>query len=225
MKKSILFLPVLILTLIFGACGIDLHNQLKSNVSETCTCYFVGETNDYYVNLFSGEREKTYKLDGISTQSTQYALLSVKCKTKQDNNEIQFSIEINNETTEGVLSANPFDNTIEADIQKTLNCDDEIYVYIKCGDNTQVANLKCISKDFFVNSDTVLDVAIDEVLNQNTQFDPNKKYECFIQVLNKDDSAHQYFWIVSIVSSEGDVYNIIIDTTSGKVLAKNSNNL
>lgn len=225
MKKSLLLVPVLAVMLSFSACGFDIHKQLSTNISETCNNYFVGETNDYYINLFSGSREKVYQLDGISTEKIPYAILSVRCKTARNNEELQFSVEINDKTYDGALKNNPYDSTLEADIETTLANSDVVYVYIKDGDDTQVANLKCVSENFFVNSQTALDIALDEIINQKIEFDKTLKYECFVQVLNKDASDNLYFWIVSVVSSDGAVWNVIIDTSTGKVLAKNCNNL
>lgn len=226
MKKFLFILPLLMVAILgLYACGMDMSSYFKSNVSEVCESYYVGETNDYYVNLFSGEREKTYKLDGISTENVDYAILSVKCKSAQIDKEVQYSIEIDDKTYDGVLNPNPYDNTLEADIERLVSGDAVVYAYIKVGEDTQVANLKCVSKEFFVAANTALDIAIDEIINEKVEFDTSKKYECFVQVLNKDDANKLYFWIVSVVSDDGEVFNVIIDTSTGKVLAKNCNNL
>ena len=113
MKKSLLLVPVLAVMLSFSACGFDIHKQLSTNISETCNNYFVGETNDYYINLFSGSREKVYQLDGISTEKIPYAILSVRCKTARNNEELQFSVEINDNIEKNIeINFNTMTNII-----------------------------------------------------------------------------------------------------------------
>ena len=222
MKKIFYLLPIFCffaLTLT-GCSGADINTYIKSNVSENCSCYFVGETNNFYVNLFSGKREQPYKLDGVANKMVDYTIVSVQKRGDVSFNELQYCIEIDDKTYEGAFSPNPYDNTLDTDLEIAVSADSKIFVYIKLADNTEVASLNNVSNNFLINSTTALDIAVDEVIAAKPEIDKSLTYECFIQVLNKDDNAHLYFWIVNIVSSSGDMYNIIIDTTTGQVLAK-----
>ena len=222
MKKGFYLLPI-ICVFIFGLVGcssVDASSYLKSNISEDCTCYFVGETNNFYVNMFSGKREQPYKLDGISNKTVDYTIVSVQKKGDISFNELQYCVEIDNQTYEGAFKPNPYDNTLDADLEILVDPNSKVYVYIKLVEETEVASLNNISNNFSVSSSTALDIAADEVVSQKPDLGLSLTYECFIQVLNKDDSAHVYFWIVNIVSSNGDMFNIIIDTATGQVLAK-----
>ena len=221
MKKSLLLLPLgLCMCVCLSACTNDIQEYLRSHVSENCDTYFVGETNDFYVDLFSGVREKTYKLDGVSTELIPYTIVSAKCKTDLDVKELQYCVEIDGKTYEGAFSQNPYDGDLEADLGITTSATQNVYVYLKFDNTTEVATLKCVSKDFLVSPDTALDIAVDEIIGNNIDFATDKNYECFVQVLNKDEANHLYFWLINVVSSDGDIYTIIVDVGTGKVLAK-----
>ena len=221
MKKCFCMLPVVFcMSITMTACNQDMSNYLRSHISEKCDTYFVGETNDFYIDLFSGLREKTYKLDGVSTELVPYTIVSVKCKSDLKFDELQYCVEVEDKTYEGAFSQNPYDGSQQADLGVAVGSSESVYVYVKFADTTEVATLKCVSKDFLVGPDTVLDIAVDEVLAQNVDLQPSKTYECFVQVLNKDNATNLYFWLVNIVSSEGEIYTIIVDTGTGQVLAK-----
>ena len=133
---------------------------------------------------------------------------------------MQFVVEVGDKTYEGVLTQNPYDSNYEADIKASISTDDEVFVYLKFNGITEVVNLECIFKNFLVSSSTALDIAVDELVTNKKELNTSLDYECFIQILNKDSSANMYFWFVNIVSSEGDVFNVIVDVSTGEVLAK-----
>ena len=220
MKKILYLLPLVLVCCVFGACKQDVSVYLKSHISEKCCNYYVGETNDFFINFFSGEREKDYKLDGFCGDVVPYSILSVKSKNGQSFDELQYVVEIGEKTFEGALVANPYDNNLEADLEVFVETGTEVFVYLKFADVTQVANLECIFNNFSINLDTALDIAVDELVSKKPQLDVSLNYECFVQILNKDNNAKMYFWFVNIVSSNGDAYNIIIDTTTGQILAE-----
>lgn len=220
MKKFLFLLPVFMFCLCFVGCKEDIKTYLTSNVSEKCGNYYVGQTNDFYVNFFSGAREQTYKLDGVSTQTVPYAIVSVKQKTNVQFDELQYMVEIEQKTYEGALTENPYDGTFEADIGVFVEPKTEVFVYLKFNDLTEVSNLECVFESFSVSFDTALDIAVDELLKQKPELNKNCDYECFVQILNKDANAGMYFWLINIVSSDGEVFSIIVDTTTGEVLAK-----
>lgn len=221
MKKIILLLPVFLITCFsFVGCKENIASYLKSNVSETCTNYYVGQTNDFSVSLFSGEREENYKLDGVSTKLVPFSIISVKNVNNVKFSELQYTLEVDGKTYDGALNQNPYDDSLEADVGISISPKSEVYVYLKFGEITQIATLECVFQNFSISYQTALDIAVDEVLAQKPELNKNLSFECFVQILNKDMQNPMYFWLVNIVSSEGDMFNVIIDTTTGEILAK-----
>lgn len=220
MKKFLFLIPVFAFCFCFFGCQQNISNYLKSHVSENCSSYYVAQTNDFSVTLFSGERESNYKLDGVSTQKVDYSILSVKKKSDITFEELDYVVEVDGQTFEGVLTQNPYDSSFEADVKTKIAPQKEVFVYLKFNGTTQVVNLESIFQNFQISSDTALDIAVDELLASKENIDDTLDYECFIQILNKDIDSGMYFWLVNIVSSNGDMFNIIIDISTGEVLAK-----
>ena len=221
MKKFLLAVSVFMaFCLGFAGCGANISSYLKSNISETCTNYYIGKTNDFSVSLFSGEREENYKLDGVSTKLVPFTIISVRNVNNVKFSELQYTLEVDGKTYDGALMQNPYDDVLEADVKISISPQSEVFVYLKFGEITQIANLECVFQNFSISYQTALDIAVDEVIAQKPELKQNLTYECFIQILNKDMQNPMYFWLVNIVSSEGDMFNVIIDTTTGEVLAK-----
>ena len=207
----------------FGGCDEDISTKIINNISEYCEEYFVGETQDYYIELFDGEREEPYYLDGVSETKERYCLIVVTPKEGEDLREdMEYCVEVNGDTLEGGLEVSPFDDTLSSDMQLALSNTDNIFVYIKLNTSTQVSKMTCISADFALDWRGVLDSTYEKLsMDINTLMQSHNSMECYIQVINKDISMGKYYWCVTLIFDDGDKYAIIVDTQSGEILAKN----
>lgn len=223
-SKKIVLLSLLICVFMFGGCDQDLNQKLQTNISEFCTSYFIGETQNYYVEVFGGEREEPYELNGISEEKVTYSIVSITPKSSNTQaDEIEYCVELNGKTYEGAFDESPFDGTLAADFCTSLKEDDTIFVYIKLRDNTEVAKMTCLSNTFLIEYSTALSNIATNSVNEILSATENLSlgFECYVQVINKMPMLEKYFWCVNIVINNGKILTYIIDIETGEILAKN----
>lgn len=223
MKKINLVVLLVMLVCVLGGCNQDMNYAWKDYVSEYCECYFVGETEGYYVELMNGEREVEYYLDGVSGDKQKYTLLIVTPKNEGSSVEnIGYCVEYNGNTVEGSLSESPFDNTKSSEVDMEIGEDDTIFVYIKLEASTQVCKVQCVSKDFALNWEDAM-MKVYECCGQELGMimKNHNSIECYLQVINKYGEEGWYYWCVTIIADTGEKYVWIVDPMSAEILAKN----
>lgn len=215
---------ILLVMIFFCGCNVDYAEILKQNISENCEAYFTGTTQNFYVNLYTGEREEPYLLDGISENKVPYCIVAITPITQlQKSENMTYCVEINGSTVQGAFSESPFDNSFAGDLGLKVKSTDTIFVYVKYADSTEVAKMNCISIAFTITSEVALNSAISNLLPDLLAITEGKEQsvECFIQVINKSPKLNIYFWCVNFVTVSGNCLTIIIDTQTGDILAKN----
>lgn len=208
---------------VLSGCNANVEGVLCNNVSEYCEDYFVGETQDYNVELFDGEREEPYYLDGVSERRQRYCLLVVTPKDGVECQEdVEFCVERNADTIEGGLNVSPFEDTMSAEVDIDIASEDNIFVYIKLESSTQVCKMQCMSSEFQLTWQEVLTTTYQNLSSEiNALLDTHGNVECYLQVINKEGARGLYYWCITLIFDNGDKYTCIVDTVSGKILAKN----
>ena len=223
MRRIVIGVLVVGLMSVLGGRNPNITEILYNNVSEYCEDYFVGETQDYYIELFDGEREEPYYLDGVSEEKQGYTLLVVTPKNSINNmEELEYCVELNGDTVEGGLESSPCDDTMSSEVNMEISANDVIFVYIKMQSSTQVSKMQCVSVDFVKNWNGVLcDVYQNSMQDIGILMDAHKSVECYVQIINKSMQTDLYYWCVTLIFDNGDRYTWIVDTKTNEILAKN----
>ena len=223
MKKFGVIVLVVCMVFVLGGCNQSMIKVLNSNISEYCEDYYIGETQDYYIELFDGEREEPYYLDGVSEKKQRYCLIVVTPKNEAELKEdMEYCVELNDKTVEGGLNLSPFDNTMSSEMELELGKEDNIFVYIKLDTSTQVSKMNCVSKDFALQWQDVVNTTYEKLSEDvDTLLSTHKSMECYVQVINKSMEIGKYYWCITMIFDNADKYSCIVDPMSAEILAKN----
>lgn len=225
MKKKILIFALLaISTLSLSACGqssVDLKNYLI----EERTNLFTASDDIYSTTFSTGKREADYNFDGVINEMQDFGILTL---SRNDNSSLAtdtytYILTINDEQHTGFLTKNPTDNNYSADLGVTAKNDDIIKVQISFTGYTFNKDMSNISNEFSVDSNAALKIAnkqLKEDIENVTQ--DNAKIEVVMKILKDYSSGDlkNYYWYVGVVSTNGETLGILIDSSSGNVVAK-----
>ena len=191
----------------------NMSSQLQHN-------YFMKTTDRYFVEFYSGEREKIFEYNGVSTDKVQYGIFSIKLYG--DNNYAKFLnafVKLNGKEYIFVLEKNPFNATFMCDVGKVFTNDANIEILVENIDDDYV-KLDCISNSFNVNYYGALEKGFNILKNfikQNSK--NNKSCECYLTIVyNKYDDNTNYFWVFMVKNNNLQSKNAVIDAFSGEVL-------
>lgn len=218
-------LLVLVCSIFFSACEQDLTKTYKSHLADFRTTFFEGQTENFAVTFTTGLREEPYNLDGTAFPLVDFGVLTIYPNANCSKTSFKFSIEIDGEPTEGDFEKSPFDNSFAADIKKQVSCDAEVFVYIKDGQMVEVCKLNCVSKQFAIDAEKAVLVAIDDGGAALKEFLKNTNFEIYVKVIvDLNGNLSEKFWYVMFLREDQAEYAVIIDPNSSKILTKSSNN-
>lgn len=199
-------------------CGCAQYDELsivKANMSECSDVYFFSDNPDLQASLCSGKREEPYVYDGYSRAKLDFALLTVKLDSCD--NEIAH-ISIDGVEREVLLEFNYITSNHVADLQQRLTGVEQIS--LKYG--SKKANFVCESVNFGVSSDDAVALGVKTMLEFITPLcDQNNFYgECYLKILDGlSGGFSDVFWLFSVIDRDGHIENLVISTKQPIVLA------
>ncbi|MBR1926123.1 MAG: hypothetical protein IJ837_04695 [Clostridia bacterium] len=209
-------LSVFMFSLLFVGCGSDDLKYFSQKVSDQRMNYFQGETTDYFVSFSSGVRESPYVLDGKTGDKVDFGIILIKPKNSSQIENITYNVFINNEEFVGEFEKSPFDETYAGDINKKVLDDDIIVVKINNGSGEQEATLSSVSKDFKVDSQKALKIAIEE-LGENKPKLKEQNFEIYIKLFQDiTNKIKDKYWIVTFLCEDSQSFNVLINPTTGE---------
>ena len=216
MKKFLLlgFIPCFML---LSGCSVNFVELAKENMSEITTAYFYGKCEEFEISLSSGKREEPYVYDGKNSDVCDFSLVVMNLDSDKDSEVVTFSI--NGEAISQVLEFNMMTGTYMVDLEREIQ--EDAIISVKYG-NVQI-NLECKSKNFTVDVNKAIEIGVNEFVEdiEKMLVKSELKAECYLKVLdNLSNGYDKCFWCFSIVDEKGNHFNAIIDTDSGKVLAR-----
>ena len=226
MKKKILMFLLLAVGLIsFSACGstkIDLSQYLI----EKRTTLYTAEDELYSVTFSSGTREQDYELDGIVGEMIDFGIVTL---SRLDNAPLAddtytYTVQINDQTYTGFLEKSSIDNSYLADIGACAPADAIVKIQITFTGYSFNEELSNTSNLFSVDVNRAIEIAnesLKEELNNITS-DKNNKIEVVVKNLKdySNNEVKNYYWYVGVISTNGDTLGILIDASTGDVIAK-----
>ena len=225
MKKKFLLMSLLTVGLLtFSACGkADL--DLSKYVIEQRENLFTASDNMYSVSFSTGRRECEYNFDGIVNEMVPFGVLTLTRNDNQPlaNDSYTYVVKINEESYTGFLQKNNTNNSYSADLEVNTTGDELINVQISFTGYTFNQDLTNTSSEFNVDSNTALSIATNELKdNINDLLRDNTSIEVVMKIMKDHSSVElkNYYWYVGIISTDGDTLGVLIDATSGEIIAK-----
>lgn len=228
MKKIVITLSTVCLVafmlFLFSGCTSTNYNNLLSDVRYGV---FDGQCEDYSVTFTYGLREKPYFPDGIANEKVEFGIVSVVFTDSFSvDKTVYYSIKINENVTSGTLEKSPYTDQYMADIGKICSDGDEISIEIYFGDeivDVDSISLKNKSADWEVDYKKAMNEGITALSAEIENMTQNKlTYEIQVKILNEQETNFGvYFWSVTLISSDGDRCNVVLDTTTADILLKN----
>ncbi len=226
MKKKICVFMLFIAGLVgLSACGKSKLN-LNDYVIEKRENLFTACDNLYSVNFSTGEREKSFNLDGQVNSLIPFGILTFTRLDNQPlaNDDYSYLVTIGENTFSGFLTKGINDNSYSADLEMSADQAQNINVKISFTGYTFNKDLENVSKNFQVDTSSAIKVAEKELKEniENVLSDKNVKIEVVMKVLkdHSNEELKNYYWYVGIVSTNGDTLGILIDANSGDIIAK-----
>lgn len=225
MKKKILILLFAIFCIGLTACGsknFDLSNYL---IEERQNLYTAQD--DLYTTTFSsGMREENYAFDGIKNNMVEFGIVSISRldSAPMSNDTYAYTVKINDQTYTGELKKSETDNSYSADIQTIAPTDATVSVQIIFTGYSFNKEMVNCSSNFTVDKSSALKIA-NSNLKQNAcelLSDKNTKIEAVMKIVkdSANTETNNYYWYVGIISTNGDVLGVLIDSANGNIIAK-----
>lgn len=223
MKLFFLILSIIILS----SCGNNYENYLRNNTSEIRKYICVGERDGVNVSLTMGKREKTYIVNGYSTELTEFGVLSFRLSDDMeiDKNACKYVLFVGTDKYEGDLQINPFDGTLVADIMEIVEIQEKMVVTLVNDSANIDIELKCVNENWRMTSEDVYTLVAKKMKAEISAFvvDNTFEGEVYIKIINDEDkNKSDYYWYVNIIGRSGKRVSAIISIDAKEILAKNS---
>lgn len=224
MKKKILILFLAICSLTLVACG-NKGLTLKDYLIEERQTLYTAQDDLYTASFSSGMRENNYSFDGVKNDMVEFGII---CFARTDSKTMAkdhyaYTVKINEQTYTGNLQQSELDNSYSADIQVCAPAGATVSVQIDFTGYTFNKEMANTTAEFAIDHNKALDIAGKELKQsmKNLSSDKNNKMEAVMKIV-KDTSteAGHYYWYVGVVSTNGDVLGVLVDSTTGEIIAK-----
>ena len=226
MKKKILMFMLLFVGLIsLSACGSSKIDLSKCLIEKRTTLY-TAEDELYAVTFSSGTREQDYELDGVVGEMVDFGIVTL---SRLDNAPLAddtytYTVQINDQTYTGFLEKSSVDNSYLADVGASAPMDATVKIQITFTGYSFNEELINTSSQFAISADKALEMANEELKEElnNITSDKNVKIEVVMKNLKdySNSETRNYYWYVGVVSTNGDTLGILIDASTGDVIAK-----
>lgn len=217
MKKIIaLFLILITFSTLFIGC--QKQQTLDGYVSQLRSDIFEGSSQNVSLKCTYGFKEQPYKNDGIKGQTV--SLLTFKLLNKEtDDVTYTLSMELNGEILKGTFSLNPVSDSVTCELPTEDFNIKEFTVKVSFAGNTENIVMRSIIPENTITYSKALltlaksqSVLISHYMSEEGVF----LAEIHARILVKDGKA---YWYVGIVDKNADTKALLIDGTSGEVLA------
>lgn len=221
MLTIFLFVP---LALLFG-CHSNIKTAVQEKLSEVRFNLFEASNEEVNVRFTSGFREDPYVLNGKSENKKEFGIITVKFlkNLPNKNTSPNFVITISDMDFDGEFELNPFDQTYVQDIETFVLDTSTVSIKIMFGEFVFESALKNISKDFSINHKDALQIFTKEFQkNIHNLLKNGQDFEVYVKIINDPNlEINKNYFYVSLISTQGESFSLIIDPNSGTILAKN----
>ena len=223
MKKLIVAFSLVFVLFGVAGCGKTINNFVEENMSEITKEFYFGENDSFYATLSVGERESTYLYNGQSTESVDFALLTLTFKSGSSDSTLEVVLNDGTNSYDVELLADDMSVGFMADV---VNLFDFGETFTLNYEDLSV-ELTRISDEFGIDYQEALNIACE---NLKEELESQKSYnnfnaECYLRVLReKENSFDNLYWCFTCLDYEGESFSVVFSTVDGKILAKSEEN-
>ena len=216
-SRSIIYILTLFLVVVFCSCAsnFDAYNKV---ISELRTNEFVGVAGGYKVYAVTGEREKDYKIDGVSGEKTDFLILTIEgvfssaplCK-----------IAIGETEYSGQMKKHPFADSYSFEVAKKTE-ESTINAIITIDGEEIETTLTSVLKENSKTHEYAFSLAKQQLASTLKKHEKNGVFdgEVYIRIIpNPTKEDDRYFWYVAFYKSASECYSVLIDCEHGEILA------
>lgn len=219
MKKLIVVFSLVFILFGVAGCGKTINNHVKENMSEITKDYYFGENDSFYATLSVGERESSYLYNGQSTESVDFALLTLTFKNGSSLNTVEVVLNDGANSYDVELMSDDMSVDFMADIVNLFSFGEAFTLTY----NNENVELTRISDEFGIDYQEALNIACE---NLKEELESCKSYnnfnaECYLRVLReKENNFDNLYWCFTCLNYEGESFSIVFSTVDGEILAK-----
>ena len=218
MKKILIIILCLTLSLSFTACDMVTEDEDMSNISDLRNYMLVGNSDNYYVEMYGGMREAPLLIDGAVGKMQPYVKLKVLAKSGVDT-EYKYHIGISEKEYDGALTKE-YTSGCYSVILDAPELESEYNLKITCDGKEEVVSLKSLVTADMMNWSDARKCAETELASDIEKLSVEEKdYEMYVKFIEGEVGSKQFFWYVSFMSGDK-LIAVLIDPVTGKVIAK-----
>jgi len=221
-KKTLAVLIIAALPFAFAACAKDgIDKRITDNISDLRTDVYTASSDDMSVTVITGRHEQPYAVDGVSgSAKSDYTDISIKPAELPASGQVyQYTLKTGNKTHAGAFTPHPFGVTYYADLAVALSGD--AVLTISSGDYKEEFTLQSQRTADMLSWEQALGAGYNAVKKQVGSLYADSKFdgEVYVQFIGDPlQNGGGYFWYVAFVGG-GNTYAVLMDPTSGRVLA------
>ena len=201
---------------LFSACSQNILKECENKISDERENYFEGQTQNYYVSFSSGMRESPYVLNGKSENCVEFGIVTIKPKTFNGEEMLNYEIYVDNDEFCGEFEKSPFDDTYGADLGKKVDNNAVIIVKINNGNSEEVAEMTNAVNSFKISSHKALEIALNELGEKYYEL-RKKDFEIYIKIVaDITNKMPDKFYLVMFLDESGNSLSVIVNPKTGE---------
>lgn len=225
MKKKLFILLLAICSLCLTACG-NKELNLNDYLIEERQNLYIAQDDVYTVSFSSGLREENYNFDGIKNNMTEFGIVTISRLDSAPMGQLDYNytVKIDDQTYTGTLAKSEVENSYAADIQVKASENATINVQIVFGSYSFNKEMVNTSSNFEVDCNKAIEIANQALKKDIKQLtsDKNNKIEAVMKIVKDTSSSNpsNYYWYVGVVSTNGEILGVLVDSSNGQIIAK-----
>ena len=219
MKKLIVAFSLVFILFGVAGCGKTINNHVEENMSEITKDFYFGENDSFYATLSVGERESSYLYNGQSTESVDFALLTLTFKNGSGLNTVEVVLNDGANSYDVELMSDDMSVDFMADIVNLFSFGEAFTLTY----NNENVELTRISDEFGIDYQEALNIACENLKEEleSCKIYNNFNAECYLRVLReKENNFDNLYWCFTCLNYEGESFSIVFSTVDGEILAK-----
>lgn len=219
MKKLIVAFSLVFILFGVAGCGKTINNHVEENMSEITKDFYFGENDSVYATLSVGERESSYLYNGQSTESVDFALLTLTFKNGSSLNTVEVVLNDGANSYDVELMSDDMSVDFMADIVNLFSFGEAFTLTY----NNENVELTRISDEFGIDYQEALNIACENLKEEleSCKIYNNFNAECYLRVLReKENNFDNLYWCFTCLNYEGESFSIVFSTVDGEILAK-----
>jgi hypothetical protein len=191
----------------------------KSNISRTVSSFYVGESENYAVQVEFGKREAMFVADGKATDVNDFCELTVQPLKVNNGEPMTFTVNAEGQTLGGELAQDPLGEYKSAIALEFAPAS----LTLTHGETSETIDLQDILADKLTSED-VINIAKEQFADNiaSATADGGKlNREIYVKII-PGRARENYYYFVAFIGEDVNYWALLIDPASGAVLSSRS---